>query len=73
MEQRLIAHMDRSLEGLESRVGGKISDLTSAVDRYLKRTETWHDEFQVLRARYNHLIHVLDQKGILAEEETHPV
>ena len=69
MEQRLVAHMDRNLQGLESRVGGKISKLTSSVDRYLKRTEDWHQEHAVLKARYDRLGNVLAHKGIVSEEE----
>lgn len=71
MEQRFAQHVDKGLEQLESRLGNRISDLTASVDRYLKRTETWHDELRVLQARYDRLVHLLDQKGIVQEEETH--
>jgi len=71
MEQRLIQHLDGRLSQLEEKLGGKISELTSSIDRYLKRTEEWHDEFNVLKARYEKLVHALDRKGVILEEETH--
>ena len=61
----------RDLEAVENRLTSTFSDLQTSIDRYLKRTEGWHDEFNVLKARYDRLIHVLDQKGIVREEETH--
>lgn len=61
----------KELVAVEERLTNKFSELQTSVDRYLKRTEVWHDEFNVLRARYDRLIHVLDQKGIVREEETH--
>ncbi len=61
------------LAAVESSLTDKFSELQTSVDRYLKRTETWHDEFNVLKARYDRLIHVLDEKGLVREEETHLV
>ena len=45
------------------------SELQTSVDRYLKRTEDWHQEHIVLRARYNRLITVLSRKGLVTEKE----
>ena len=47
----------------------QISGLQSSVDAYLKRTETWHQEFQVVAALYKRLRDVLVEKGIATEEE----
>lgn len=59
------------LDQLTAQIQASFSDLQSSVDRYLKRTETWHDELRVLQARHDRLVHLLDQKGIVQEEETH--
>ena len=67
VEDRLTNKIAAAEEGLT----GKFSNLQASVDRYLKRTESWHDEFRVLKARHDRLIHILDQKGIVREEETH--
>lgn len=55
------------LNGLRS----EFADLQSSVDRYLKRTEMWHDELTVLQSRFTQVVHLLDQKGLIREEETH--
>ena len=59
------------LEQLKQEIRNDFSDLQSSVDRYLKRTETWHDEFEVLAARFKQVVNLLDQRGVLKEEETH--
>lgn len=48
-----------------------VNSLHISVDTYLKRTETWHDELEVLQARFKQVVHLLDQKGIIKEEDTH--
>jgi len=68
-----IKELDGRLEQLEGRLGTRISDLTSSVDRYLKRTEEWRDEHNVLQARFDRVVHLLEEKGILKEEDAHLV
>jgi hypothetical protein len=48
-----------------------VNSLVASVDTYLKRTETWHDELTVLQARFQQVVHLLDQKGIIKEHDTH--
>ena len=56
---------------LSAQMQVSFSDLQSSVDRYLKRTEAWHDECDVLEARFKQVVNLLDQRGIIKEEETH--
>ncbi len=46
------------------------SGLQSSVDRYFKRTEDWHDEHAVLKARYDLLVDLLDKKGLIKATDT---
>ncbi|MBI2984213.1 MAG: hypothetical protein HYY50_01135 [Candidatus Kerfeldbacteria bacterium] len=46
-----------------------VFDLHSAVDRYLKRTEDWHQEFAVLKARHDRLAEVLMSKRVVSDED----
>ncbi len=64
-------HDTKRLDDRIDKLQASVADLHSSIDRYLKRTETWHDEFMVLQARYDRLVHLLDQKGLVREEETH--
>jgi len=59
------------LAGLGESIRQDISTLQSSVDAYLKRTETWHDELTVLQARFTQMVHVLERKGIIEEQDTH--
>lgn len=53
----------------EERVVGKFSDLQSSVDRYLRFTETWHQELTILKSRQDRLTQVLIDKGLVSEKE----
>lgn len=46
-----------------------MDSLHTSVDTYLKRTEDWHQEFSVLKARYDKLADTLTKKGFVKEEE----
>lgn len=46
------------------------SILQTSVDKYLKRTEDWHVEFQVRDARCGRLETALLKRGVVTEEET---
>lgn len=48
----------------------RFSNLQSSIDQYLKRTESWHDEQVILRARHDRLSDSLVKKGIVTREET---
>lgn len=50
-------------------LGRKFGILQTSVDKYLKRTENWHAEFQVLDARVSRMKTVLVNKGIATEDE----
>lgn len=45
------------------------SDLQTSVDRYLKFTETWHQELTILKGRQDRLAQVLVNKGVVTEQE----
>ncbi|MBI3957128.1 MAG: hypothetical protein HY340_04045 [Candidatus Kerfeldbacteria bacterium] len=47
----------------------EVRAMTTTVDGYTKKTETWHDEFGVLKARHNKLHDVLVQKGVVSDDE----
>jgi uncharacterized protein YoxC len=51
-------------------LGNSFSNLQTSVDQYLKRTEIWHDEQVIVRARHDRLSDALVQKGIVTKEET---
>lgn len=51
-------------------LGSRFSSLQSSVDQYLKRTESWHDEQVILKARHDRLSDSLVKKGIVTKEET---
>lgn len=57
----------QDLADLEDRVVGKFSDLQMSVDRYLKFTETWHQELRILKGRQDRLAEVLVNKGVVTE------
>lgn len=59
------------LAGLETRLPTRkqIEDLSTTTDTYLKKTETWHDEQEVLRASHARVKKVLIKKGIASEHE----
>lgn len=59
------------LNRLREEVRGDFSELQTSVDRYLKRTETWRDEHNVLQARFDKVVHLLEQKGVIKEEDAH--
>ena len=43
---------------LSAQMQVSFSDLQSSVDRYLKRTEAWHDECDVLEARFKQVVNL---------------
>lgn len=45
------------------------AQLQSSVDGYMKKSQEWRDEFQVLRAQHNRVKEVLVEKGVASEEE----
>lgn len=51
-------------------LSSRFSGLQSSVDQYLKRTESWHDEQVILKARHDRLSDSLVKKGIVTKEET---
>ncbi|MBI2984085.1 MAG: hypothetical protein HYY50_00445 [Candidatus Kerfeldbacteria bacterium] len=51
-------------------VDQKFSSLQSSVDRYFRKTESWHDEQVILKARHDRLSTPLIDRGILTKEET---
>lgn len=59
------------LARLEARLPTRqqIVDLSTTTDTYLKKTETWHDEQEVLRASHARVKKVLIKKGIASEHE----
>ena len=57
------------LNEVRSEIRRDIATLQSSVDTYLKKTETWHDEFIVLKARHDRLSGVLVEKRIVDEDE----
>lgn len=50
----------------------KFSDLQTSIDHYQKTTETWHQEFRVLKNRHDRLSTVLINKRIAIEQELAP-
>lgn len=69
IEASIVTQTD--LSNLRNKLKTSFFNLQSSVDRYLKRTEDWHDELNVLQARFKQVVHLLDQKGLVKEEETH--
>jgi hypothetical protein len=47
----------------------KFAVLQTSVDSYLKRTEDWHGEFQVLDAKVHRHREILIEKGVAQEED----
>lgn len=47
----------------------QVEALTNSVDRYLKRSEDWHQEFVILKAQHDRLHKQLVVKGIVSESE----
>lgn len=59
----------QDLFGLEHRMRDDFSQLQTSVDTYLKRTEVWHDEHIVLKARHDKLAKKLVEKQIVTEQD----
>ena len=59
---------DEVQKGVEP-VSEKINNLHNSVDKYIKRTETWHLEFKVLEAQFKKVQQVLIEKSIATEKE----
>lgn len=57
------------LTDLKEQMLTRFSDVQSSVDRYLKFTETWHQELTILKGRQDRLSQVLISKGIVSEQE----
>lgn len=51
-------------------VGQNFSSLHSSVDRYFKKTEDWHQEQVILKARHDKVSDSLVKKNILTLEDT---
>ncbi len=47
----------------------QLASLTTSVDKFGKNQTTDHDEFTILRARYDRMAKVLVLKGVTTEEE----
>ena len=47
----------------------EITKNTEITDRYLRRTEDWHQEQQILSAQLARMREILIEKGIASEEE----
>lgn len=56
------------IEGLRD-ANKRLSTLTASVDRFGKRQSVDHDEFVVLRARYERMADVLVHKGVTTRQE----
>ncbi|MDP2685359.1 MAG: hypothetical protein Q8P20_10100 [bacterium] len=49
-----------------------IHELQKTVDTYIKQTQDWHQEFIVVKARYDKMKEVIVRKGIATEKELQP-
>lgn len=58
------------IDQLATQMHASFSNLQSSVDRYLKRTEGWYQEFTVLKGKHDKLSGVLVQKGVVTEKDT---
>lgn len=73
--QRLDIRIDEVSDGLQEvrrelvELREQVHSLTTAVDRYVKRTNDWYQEFVVLKARHNLLHGKLVEKGIVTDDE----
>lgn len=56
------------IEGLRD-ARKQLSNVTTSVDRFGKRLTVDHDEFVVLRARYDRMAEVLVHKGVTTRQE----
>ncbi len=65
-----MGQMQAGLNRVENTMNTNFSNLQSSVDRYLKRTETWHEEHIILKARHDRLSNALIDKKIVTKEET---
>lgn len=65
----LEGRIKQELGDLEEKMVSKYSDLQMSVDRYLKFTETWHQELTILKGRQDRLSQVLIGKGIVSEKD----
>ncbi|MBI4426616.1 MAG: hypothetical protein HY567_03480 [Candidatus Kerfeldbacteria bacterium] len=55
---------------LSTQIHASFSNLQSSVDRYLHRTEGWHQEFSVLKGKHEKLSGALIKKGLINEKDT---
>ncbi|MBI4426827.1 MAG: hypothetical protein HY567_04590 [Candidatus Kerfeldbacteria bacterium] len=65
--------LENKFDSLEDKFDGqnnRFSNLQSSIDEYLKRTESWHDEQVILKARHDRLSDSLVKRGIISKEET---
>ena len=63
------ARVTRRIDRVDSGMHESFSELQGSVDTYLKRSEGWHQEFAVLKARHDKLATLLMKKGMVSEEE----
>ena len=69
MENRLEAKIDQRAEIVEEKITEKFSKLQSSVDHYLLRTETWHEEQDVLQHQHDRLEKSLIRKNVISEDD----
>ena len=69
MENRLEAKIEKSSLSVRGEISEKISQLQSSVDHYLHRTETWHEEQDVLQHQHDRLEKTLIRKKVITEED----
>lgn len=50
-------------------LGRQIDEHTRTVDHYLKKTQDWKQEQDILRGRLNRITEILVEKGVATEEE----
>lgn len=60
----------QDVDHLATHMHASFSGLLSSVDRYLKRTEGWYQEFSILKGKHDKLAHALIQKGVVNERDT---
>lgn len=63
------ADLKNGLYDLREAIRTDYSKLQTSVDRYLKKTETKHQEQRVLKARVDRLVEVLVSKRLVDEKE----
>ena len=54
---------------VHSELGATLESLTRSIDRYVKVTESWHQEQLALRAKVDRLSRALLVRGVLRERD----